>query len=217
MSKVRHFGHGTTDTGTPTPLSPLAGALHHLLLGGRRRRLFGRLVAASAARPGDRVLDVGCGTGPFTRAMATAVSPNGTALGIDASAEAIGTARRRTRLVNCHFAEGSAEAINAPDGAYDVVVSSLMLHHIPEAARQKAIEEMFRVLRPGGRTVIAEFSPPTSLIGRQVVGPILSPAMRDNPVHLLEPLARSAGFQQVQVGRLRPWTVYIQAVKPATP
>ena len=191
--------------------------MHHLLLGVGRRRLFRRLVALSGARSGDRALDVGCGTGPFTRAMATAVAPNGAALGIDVSAEAVGSARRRTRLANCHFSEGTAEAIDAPDGTYDVVVSSLMLHHLPEAVRQKAIDEMFRVLRPGGRTLVAEFSPPTSLVVRRVVGPILSPAMTDNPVHLLEPLARSAGFQQVRFSRLRPWTVYIQAVKPTTP
>lgn len=120
------------------------------LFGGRRRRAFTRLAAASGAHPGDRALDVGCGTGEFTRAMAEAVGPGGTALGIDPSGEAIAQARRLTRLATCSFSAGIAEALDARDGSYDVAVSSLMIHHLPQALRPKAIGEAQRPRRPNG-------------------------------------------------------------------
>jgi ubiquinone/menaquinone biosynthesis C-methylase UbiE len=108
-----------------------------LFFGGRRRHVFTRLAAESGARPGSRVLDVGCGTGYFTRVMAHVVAPAGTALGVDPDAEAITYARRLTDLANGAFSTGVAEALDAPDGSYDVVVSSLMMHHLPETLRPR--------------------------------------------------------------------------------
>jgi ubiquinone/menaquinone biosynthesis C-methylase UbiE len=186
-----------------------------IFLGGRRRRAFTRLAAESGARPGAAVLDVGCGSGYFTRVMAAAVAPDGTAHGVDPSDEAISYARRRTRLANCTFSDGIAEALDAPDGSYDVVVSSLMIHHLPEDLRPQAIGQMFRVLRPGGSLLIAEFRPPASRVGRRLIGSLHSPAMAKNPVDLLAPMVREAGFEQLRSGDLRPSTHYVKAVKPS--
>ncbi|HEV8683080.1 MAG TPA: methyltransferase domain-containing protein, partial [Actinomycetota bacterium] len=80
--------------------------LHHVFFGGRRCRVFTRLAALSGVRPGDEVLDVGCGTGTFTRVMAEAVTSGGTVLGVDRSREVIARARRLTRFANCTFSEG---------------------------------------------------------------------------------------------------------------
>jgi ubiquinone/menaquinone biosynthesis C-methylase UbiE len=183
---------------------------------GRRRRVFTRLAALSGARPGDRVLDVGCGTGYFTRLLAEAVAPGGTALGIDPSPEVIARARRLTRLANSTFAEGIAEALDTEDQSYDVVVSSLMLHHLPGTLRPQAIREMYRVLHPGGRVLVADFRPPRTRIGRLLLmGHVISPAMRNNPVHLLEPMVREAGFQQIRSGDVQPWLRYVRGVKQA--
>jgi ubiquinone/menaquinone biosynthesis C-methylase UbiE len=199
------------------------GLLHHpraydllaaVFFGGRRRRVYERLTSLSGARPGDDVVDVGCGTGYLTRIMAGAVAPGGSAVGVDASSDMIAYARRITRLSNCGFSEGTAEALDAADGSQDVVVTSLMIHHLPEAMRAHAIREMYRVLRPGGRVLIAEFRSPTSRIGRLLAAPHMSPAMRNNPVHRLEPMVREAGFEQLRSGDVRPWIRYVQAVKP---
>jgi ubiquinone/menaquinone biosynthesis C-methylase UbiE len=180
---------------------------------GRRRRVFAGLAAASGARPGDRVLDIGCGTGHFTRVMAEAVAPDGSVQGVDPSGEAITRARRLTGLPNCTFSTGVAEALDAPDGTYDVVVSSLMIHHLPDALRSRALGEMFRVLRPGGSVLVAEFRPPATRIGRRLIG-AHSPAMANNRIDLLAPLIRDAGFDQLRTGDLRPWIHYVQALKP---
>jgi len=188
-----------------------------ILFGGRRRRIFARLAAESGVRPGDRVLDVGCGTGSFTRVIAQAVAPPGTAQGIDPSGEAITEARRLTRIDNCSFSTGVAEALDAADASYDVVVSSLMVHHLPEELRPQAIREMFRVLRPGGSVLVAEFRPPASHIGRHLISPFVSPAMAHNRVELVDAMVRDAGFEQLRTGHVRPWTYYVQALKPVTP
>jgi ubiquinone/menaquinone biosynthesis C-methylase UbiE len=211
--------HGRSGTGTPR-MHAGHGASYDVLsaifFGGRRRRVFIRLAALSGAGAGDRALDVGCGTGYFTRIMARAVTPGGTALGVDPSREAITRARRLTRRANCTFSEGTAEALAVQDGSQDVVVSSLVIHHLPQALRAQAVREMFRVLRPAGRLLIAEFRPPGSRIGRCLIGPLTSPPMRENPLHLLGPMAREAGFVQIRSGDLYPWIRYLQATKPAS-
>lgn len=187
-----------------------------IFFGGRRRRVFTRLATESGTRPGDRVLDVGCGTGYLTRVLAQAVAPNGAAHGVDPSGEAITHARRVTNLANCTFGEGVAEALDARDAAYDVVVSSLMIHHLPETLRPRAIGEMFRVLRPGGSILIAEFRPPASRIGRRVITRLTGhDAMAENRVDLLEPMLREARFEHARSGEVRPWIYYVQAQKPS--
>jgi ubiquinone/menaquinone biosynthesis C-methylase UbiE len=214
---LARFLHGTHGTGTPGVLVghghtyDMFAAVH---FGGRRRWVFTRLADESGARPGDRVLDVGCGTGYFTRVMAEAVMPGGTAVGVDPSREVIAYARRRTRLANCSFSEGIAEALEAPDGSYDVVVSSLMIHHLPERLRPRAIGEMFRVLRSGGSVLIADFRPPASRVGRHLLGALTDRIMAENRVDLLEPVVREAGFEQLHNGDLRPWIHYVRAAKP---
>jgi ubiquinone/menaquinone biosynthesis C-methylase UbiE len=216
--ELAHERHGDRDTRAPGRLVghgryDLVAAV---FFGGRRRHVFRQLAAASGVRPGDRVLDVGCGTGYFTRVMARAVAPRGTAQGVDPDVDAITHARRHTQhLANCTFATGTAQALDTPDGSYDVVVSSLMIHHLPEALRPQAIGEMFRALRPGGSILIAEFRPPASRIGRRLITALTGHhAMAENRVDLLEPMIRKAGFERLHSGDLRPWISYVQAQKP---
>lgn len=188
--------------------------LGHVFFAGRRRRVLRQVAALSGAGPGDRVLDVGCGTGHLTRIMARAVGPGGSALGVDPSWEALARARRVTRARNCSFAEGRAESLDALDGSFDVVVSSLMVHHLPGQARAQAIGEMFRVLRPGGRVVVADFRPPANRLLRRLVRPVVSDAMEHNPVHLIESMVSDAGFEKVGTGEALPWIHCVRGARP---
>jgi ubiquinone/menaquinone biosynthesis C-methylase UbiE len=182
---------------------------------GRRRRVFTEIARLSRAESGGRVLDVGCGTGYLTRILARRVGESGGALGVDPSPGPLARARSLAGdLPHCGFHDGIAEQLPAPDDTFDVVVSSLMIHHLPPDVRAQAADEMFRVLRPGGTVLIADFRPPSGPIGRRWTRKTFGEGMADNPIHLLAPLVRNAGFEDPSEGDLRPWIHWVRAVKP---
>ncbi|KPI15336.1 Methyltransferase type 11 [Actinobacteria bacterium OK074] len=184
---------------------------------GTRRRVFTRLAALSGAEAGDRVLDVGCGTGYLTRRMATVAGPEGSVTGVDPSPPVLAYARhkrQRGQQAPCTYREGTAEALDLPDASFDTVVTSLMLHHLPEELRPAALGEMCRVLRPGGRLLVVEFRPPSSRIGRHLVHGGLGHAMSHNRIDLLDGLVTGAGFEVRGGGDVRPWLCYVRAVRP---
>jgi ubiquinone/menaquinone biosynthesis C-methylase UbiE len=184
-------------------------AVTHIAFGGRRRRVYARIAALSGAGPGDRVLDVGCGGGYLARLLAAAVAPDGRVTGLDTSAPAIGYARRRAPA-NCSFAVGAAQDLDLPDRSFDVVTSTLAVHHIPGAVRQDAFGQMYRVLRPGGTLLIADFQPS----GRRHSPHARVGARRHGDAVPLDDLAAAAGFRVEDRGDL-PLLRYVRAVRPS--
>jgi ubiquinone/menaquinone biosynthesis C-methylase UbiE len=199
---AEHRGHG-----------PFHDLLAWVFFAGRRRSIYQRLAILSGARVGDQTLDVGCGDGYLTRIMAEAVGPAGTSYGVDPSSDAIAAARRRTTLANCVFTEGTAQSIDAPNSSYDCVVSSLMLHHLPEPDRPAAIAEMARVLRPGRTLLVGEFRPPTTPLVRQLISPVASRNMQTNPLQMLPPMLSDAGLSDIETFELRPWVHVVRGRK----
>lgn len=209
---TRPAGHGIT-IGTPR-FYDLSGAL---FFGGRRRRTYRTLLAAGDVRRGDRVLDVGCGPGYFARMLARAVGPEGSVAGIDAAPEMIDYASRKAhRLPNCRFQPGTAESLPFPDAAFDVVVSSLAMHHLPEEGRLQAVRDMQRVLRPGGTLLLADFAIPERGAWRLVASLTGHTAMQRR-VPPLEPLVAEAGFAELRSGEAPPWLHYVRATRPPLP
>ncbi len=179
-----------------------------LAFGGRRRNVYARIVALSGARPGDRVLDVGCSGGYLARLLVAAVTPGGQVTGVDPSGPAISYARRRAPD-NCSFAVGMAQGLDLPDQSFDVLTSTLAAHHIPEAARLDAFGEMYRVLRPGGVLLVADFRPS----GRRHTPHSRASAMRHGSAVPLDELVTAAGFRVEARGEL-PLLRYLSAVRP---
>jgi ubiquinone/menaquinone biosynthesis C-methylase UbiE len=130
-----------------------------LFMLGREGAFREKLVAMARLRPGDVVLDVGCGTGTLAIAAARSVGPSGSVHGIDASPEMIVRARKKAGKagVDVDFRNGVVEALPYGDGHFDVVMSTLMLHHLPRKARQECAREIHRVLKPGGRVLVVDF------------------------------------------------------------
>jgi ubiquinone/menaquinone biosynthesis C-methylase UbiE len=109
------------------------------------------LCDAANIAPGQRVLDVACGTGALTVAVAGLVSPGGAVVGLDANPEMLAVARRKHAGIEWH--EGPAESLPFPDASFDAVVSQFGLMFFDD--RVAALREMQRVLRPGGRLAVA--------------------------------------------------------------
>ncbi|HTJ75420.1 MAG TPA: methyltransferase domain-containing protein [Acidimicrobiales bacterium] len=120
---------------------------------GRERRFRSGLVDLVQLRPGQAVLDVGCGTGSLAMAAKSRVGAAGEVCGVDPSPEMIARARRKASRgrAGIRFENGSAEALPFADDAFDVVLSTLMLHHLSDDGRAAGVREIGRVLKPGGR------------------------------------------------------------------
>ena len=152
-------------------------------------------------KPGDRILDVGCGSGRLTIAAQKWVGPTGEAQGIDPAPEAIMVARRNAARAGlaAKFEVGLVETLPFSDATFDVVLSRLVLHHLPGDLKQRGLVEMRRVLKPGGLCLVVDFEPPKSPILRHLVENFLSP-MAHIDVHEYIPLLVEAGFAEVETG-----------------
>lgn len=124
-----------------------------VLPGNRGVHLYDSPIAWAPVVAGERVLDIGCGSGGATRAAARAVGPEGMVVGIDSSPECVAEAQARTDPgLPVLFRRGDVQAMgNVPDRTFDCVVASLVLEQVLDLER--AVREIFRVVRPGGRLV----------------------------------------------------------------
>ena len=177
---------------------------------GRRGRVYRRIVALAGVRSGDAALDVGCSGGYLARKLADAAGPGGHVTGIDPSQKAIGHARRHAGPA-ITFTVGAAQALPLPDASFDVVTCTLAMHHVPARRRKDAIAEMYRVTRPGGRLLIADFDPARRPLPLHPGGRRMRRAA--TTVGPLEELAAAAGYQVESAGTL-PLLRYVTAVRP---
>jgi ubiquinone/menaquinone biosynthesis C-methylase UbiE len=115
-----------------------------------------RLLEMAAIRPGERVLDVACGTGLVTCRVARQVGESGTVVGVDIASKMVAHAQHvatNQRLRQATWARMDAEELLFPDGTFDVALCALGLMYVPHPV--KALQAMHRVLKPGGRAAAA--------------------------------------------------------------
>jgi ubiquinone/menaquinone biosynthesis C-methylase UbiE len=184
-----------------------------LLTLGRERQFREKLLAPVRLRPGESVLDVGCGTGSLAIAAKRQVGETGSVQGIDASPEMIGRARHKARKagLDVDFANGVAESLPFPDRRFDVVLSTVMLHHLGKKARPVAVAEMKRVLKPGGRLLVVDFAG-----ARNGKGPLMH-FHRHGHVDpkVLVDLVSDAGLRVAESGPLGKWSLsYVLGESP---
>jgi arsenite methyltransferase len=116
----------------------------------RRRRLVREALGAS---PGERILDIGCGPGFYAAELLAEVGESGAIVGLDSSPQMLAVAAHRVAgHPNAAFHEADATSLPVEDGAFDAAFSVQVLEYVPDADR--ALAEMHRVVRPGGRVVV---------------------------------------------------------------
>ena len=135
----------------------------NLITLGQSWRLRKLTVEQALIKPGDSVLDVGCGTGEVTIPAKVRAGKDGHAYGIDPAPEMIAVARSKAarKGLEIDYRLGVIEALPFPDSSMDVVTSSLMIHHLPDELKMRGLVEIRRVLKPGGRLLIFDFMRPT--------------------------------------------------------
>jgi ubiquinone/menaquinone biosynthesis C-methylase UbiE len=187
------------------------------LRGRRGNRLRAMMADDLQLQPGDRVLDVGCGTGRLAIVFAERVAATGAVNGIDAAVEMIkrATGRARRRDVPATFQVAYAQDLPFADGTFDAVACTLALHHVAEDDQLTAVHEMYRVLKHGGRLLIAEFHQGQ---GRRHPAPRWLRHSGEDMLDKALRLVSASGFTDVASGSTNiGWLGKITAKKPEMP
>jgi len=188
---------------------------------GHIRRLRTLTVDHALLKPGEKVLDVGCGTGGVTIPAKLRVGKTGEAAGIDPAPEMITVARQKAGRAGLEidFRLGVIESLPFPDGAFDAVTSSLMMHHLPEQLQVKGLAEIRRVLKPGGRLLIADMTRPGTSFHERLFALLTLHRGRGIQFGIedLPKLLKEAGFEGIKQLDDRFLTIgFVRATKPST-
>ena len=172
-----------------------------ILFRGQVRALRRRTVDLARLQSGERALDVGCGTGTLAIDVQSRVGTAGRVYGIDPGTHQIARARAKAarRRAPIEFQVGVIEELPFADQIFDVVFSTLMMHHLPAPLKRQGLGEIARVLKPGGRLVIADFVRKQARRGR---------AARfhagGSDLHELAALIQDADFSRVDTEEMLP-------------
>lgn len=175
------------------------------------------LLTSATLQPGERVLDLACGTGLVTLAAARAVAPSGHALGTDLSGEMVALAAQQAQrqgVSNAGFTRMDAEHLAVADGSVDAVLCSLGLMYVPEPER--VLSEARRVLRPGGRLVVSVWGERArcgwagvfGIVDAEVSSEVCPLFFRLGQAGALAQLCAEAGLAPVDEHRLRSTLTY---------
>src|SRR6266581_8195991 len=168
---------------------------------GQLQEMRQRTVTLARMQPGEQVLDVGCGTGTLAMEVARRVGRAGRVAGVDPGTQQIARARAKAarRHVPIEFQIGVIEQLPFPDQTFDVVFSTLMIHHLPASLKRQGLAEIARVLKPGGRLVIADFKRKQERAGQVARFHAGGSSMQD-----LAALVKEAGFEHLETEEMRP-------------
>jgi ubiquinone/menaquinone biosynthesis C-methylase UbiE len=169
------------------------------VLRGTLRKLRDHTIDLAQLQPGESVLDVGCGTGALAMETYERVGATGRVYGIDPGPKQIARARFKAERASLpiDFQVGVIEQLAFPDQSFDVVLSTLVMHHLPDDLKRLGLAEVARVLKPGGRLVIVDFKRAQMQQGQPARLGAGSLGLQDVPQLLSE-----AGFEHLESGEI---------------
>jgi ubiquinone/menaquinone biosynthesis C-methylase UbiE len=136
-------------------------------------RYKSRLIEQAQLQAGQRVMDLGCGTGTLA-IMAKQAQPQAEVFGLDVDPEMlkVAQAKKNQEKLEVKFDVGFTNNLPYPDDFFDRVLSSIMIHHLKKPDKEKTAQEIYRVLKPGGQLHIIDFGKPYTWYGK-LLGPFL--------------------------------------------
>ncbi len=163
-------------------------------------KIYDSLIDYAALRPGQRVLEIGCGTGNLI-VRAKKAEPRVDVVGSDPDPLALARAERKTRaLTGIRFERGYAQQLPFPDGEFDRVLSSMMWHHLPDDAKTAAAHEVRRVLRPGGSLYLVDIGGHiTAADGRNARRALHNPHVSGNLGNAIPERFAAAGMECAEI------------------
>jgi len=165
-----------------------------------KEHTFRQMVADNAQiQPGEAVLDVGCGTGTQALIARKIVGERGHVCGIDPSPSLLAGASHKAKHagLSIDFQLAGIEQIPFPDQTFDVVLSTFMLHHLPDQVKRQGVAEMARVLKAGGRLFLVDFVRPEAKEDHNTQFGAGEIGLQDTPS-----LLQVAGFERLTTGKI---------------
>ncbi|BCL77580.1 methyltransferase type 11 [Ktedonobacteria bacterium brp13] len=163
---------------------------------GKEQKLRHLTADLAQLQPGEMVLDVGCGTGTIALVAKQRVGAAGRVCGIDPSPQLLAGAQRKAKHARLpiDFQLGGIEHLPFPNQSFDVVLSTFVMHHLPDDLKRQGLAEIARVLKPEGRLLVVDFKHPEGYQDRhgQFSGEL---DIQDLPA-----LMKEAGFSQTESG-----------------
>jgi ubiquinone/menaquinone biosynthesis C-methylase UbiE len=171
---------------------------------GRERTLRETTVNLAQVKPGECILEVGCGTGTLTLAAKRQAGPTGKAFGIDVIPGMIELSQRKAAQAHeeVAFQLGSMDDIPFPANQFDVVLCSFMIFHMSEMVRRKGIAEIYRVLKPHGRLLVLDLALPPQPLSRTIAKMLLGD-MLQHDLQELRPVMEAAGFSDIEIAPVK--------------
>jgi len=189
-----------------------------LVMRGQERKFRDLTLDLACVVAGETILDVGCGTGTLALAAIERVGESGRVIGVDPAAQLVARARKKAARLELRpeFHEAGIETLPLPDDSIDAALGTFMMHHVPSELVRRGLNEVTRVLKPGGRLLLVDFEraehahAPVGALGIQDIPHL----MREAGLEAREPLDLTTTFRIRSLSRAHRRYGYVIGVKP---